>query len=389
MKKEYGKRAAVAVLAAVLLLSGCGKSASSSSGSASYNAKEEMSYAAAEAADYDYAYETEAEEMEASASAAFKSESGAEDNGSALRAQDGQKIVYTGELSIQSLEYDKSAAGIRAKIKQYGGFSESESESDNNYYWYSSSSSSGNTRNLSITARIPSENFEAFMNSLEGEGKVMSRSMNAQNISQVYASKENYKQALEKEQSRLLEMMDKAETIEEMIAVESRLSDVERQLNSYKTDLSAMDKDVQYSTIYINLKEVKRYTETVDTTTFGEKIKFAFEDAIDNFTGFCQDVILFVVGNFPFLILFAILLVILFRWLGKRKAQRIALLTNPEYAKVMTAKVQAKAEAAARKQAAKEAKRQNKGGIFGKKNTEPQLPAEKTDDSTAKDNTKE
>lgn len=390
MKKKYGKRAAVAVLAAVLLLSGCGRSASSSSGGASYNAKEEMSYAAAEeAADYDYAYQTESAEMEASASAAFKSESGAEDNGSALRAQDGQKIVYTGELSIQSLEYDKSAAGIRAKIKQYGGFSESESESDKDYYWYSSSSSSGNTRNLSITARIPSENFEAFMNSLEGEGKVMSRSMNAQNISQVYASKENYKQALEKEQSRLLEMMDKAGTIEEMIAVESRLSDVERQLNSYKTDLSAMDKDVQYSTIYINLKEVKRYTETVDTTTFGEKIRFAFEDAINNFTGFCQNVILFVVGNFPFLILFAILLVILFRWFGKRRAQKIALLTNPEYAKVMTAKVQAKAEAAARKQAAKEARRQNRGGIFGKKNTEPQLPAEKTDDNAAKDNTTE
>ena len=204
----------------------------------------------------------------------------------------------------------------------------------------------------------------------------MSKSVNAQNISQVYANKETYKKALEKEQERLLAMMDKAETIEDMIAVESRLSDVERQLNSYKTDLSQMDKDVEFSTVYIDLQEVKRYTETVDTTTFREKIGFAFEAAISNFRDFCEGIVLFVVRNFPFLILFAIVLALIIRWLGKRRAQKVALLTNPEYAKVMTAKVQAKADADARKFAAKEERRRNRGGLFGKKTaSEPEKPA--------------
>ena len=364
--------AAIAILAAALCLSGCGGSNNMSSSGSYYepamnSEAKEAGYAAAESAAGAYEYDSaEMEEaMESSEDAAFTQDSGADN--SALRPQDGQKIVYTASLSIQSLEYDQSAASIRRKIREAGGFSEAESEYDKDYNWYRYNASSSNTRSLSITARIPSDKFEAFLNSLSGDGKIMSKSVNAQNISQVYANKETYKKALEKEQERLLAMMDKAETIEDMIAVESRLSEVERQLNSYKTDLSQMDKDVEFSTVYIDLQEVKRYTETVEKTTFREKLGFAFEDAISSFRDFCEGVILFVVRNFPFLIIFAVVVALIVRWLAKRRAQKIALLTNPEYAKVMTAKVQAKADADARKFAAKEERRRSRGGLFGKK----------------------
>ena len=364
--------AAAAILAAALCLSGCGGSNNMSSGGSYYepamnSAAKEAGYAAAESAagSYDYDAMEMEEARESSEDASYTADSGTDS--SALRAQDGQKIVYTASLSIQSLEYDQSAASIRRKIREAGGFSEAESEYDKDYNWYRYNASSSNTRSLSITARIPSDKFEAFLNSLDGDGKIMSKSVNAQNISQVYANKETYKKALEKEQERLLAMMDKAETIEDMIAVESRLSEVERQLNSYKTDLSQMDKDVEFSTVYIDLQEVKRYTETVEKTTFREKLGFAFEDAISSFRDFCEGVILFVVRNFPFLIIFAIVVALIVRWLAKRRAQKIALLTNPEYAKVMTAKVQAKADADARKFAAKEERRRSRGGLFGKK----------------------
>jgi phosphopantetheinyl transferase (holo-ACP synthase) len=253
MKKRF---IGIAIVSIALCLSGCGNSAGSSV-SYSEETYDQVgnSYAAKEAA-----YDSYAEEA-AEDAGGYMMEGDAADTDneeSALRAQDGQKIVYTGSLSIQTLEYDKSAASIRRKIREAGGFSEAESENDNDYNWYRRSTGPSSTRNLNITARIPSEKFESFMDSLQGDGKVMNRSMNAENISQVYANKETYKKALEKEQERLLAMMDKAVTIEDMIAVESRLSEVERQLNTYKTDLSAMDKDVQYSTIYISLEEVKR-----------------------------------------------------------------------------------------------------------------------------------
>ena len=385
MKKRF---VVPAVLVMAMCLSGCGHSASYSEAPSASYMKEDMGYAAEEAA-YDVADGTYMDAADAAVEpmevggAAIKESSTNGGDTSALRAQDGQKIVYTGNLSIQTLEYDKSAASIRKKIRDAGGFSESESESDRDYNWYRYSAGSSSTRSLSITARIPSEKFESFMDSLSGDGKVMNRSMNAENISQVYANKETYKKALEKEQERLLAMMDKAETIEDMIAVESRLSDVERQLNAYKTDLSAMDKDVQYSTIYIDLQEVKRYSDETPTTTFPEKVKYAFEDAISTFRDFCEGIILFVVRSFPFLILLGIVIALMIRQARKSRAKKIAMMSDPEYAKMMNEKARAKAEADARKRAAREAKRQNRGGLFGKKKeTDPVLPAQEAPKET-------
>ena len=362
MKKRF---IGIAIVSIALCLSGCGNSAGSSV-SYSEETYDQVgnSYEAKEAA-----YDSYAEEAAVDAGGYMMEGDAADtDNeGSALRAQDGQKIVYTGSLSIQTLEYDKSAASIRRKIREAGGFSEAESENDNDYNWYRRSTGPSSTRNLNITARIPSEKFESFMDSLQGDGKVMNRSMNAENISQVYANKETYKKALEKEQERLLAMMDKAVTIEDMIAVESRLSEVERQLNTYKTDLSAMDKDVQYSTIYISLEEVKRYSDETPTVTFPEKVKYAFEDAINSFTEFCEGIVLFIIRFFPFLILLAIVIALVIRLIRKRQEKRIAMMSDPEYAKMVSEKAKAKAKADAAKRDAREAKRQSRGGLFGKK----------------------
>jgi hypothetical protein len=362
MKKRF---IGIAIVSIALCLSGCGNSAGSSV-SYSEETYDQVgnSYEAKEAA-----YDSYAEEAAVDAGGYMMEGDAADTDNeeSALRAQDGQKIVYTGSLSIQTLEYDKSAASIRRKIREAGGFSEAESENDNDYNWYRRSTGPSSTRNLNITARIPSEKFESFMDSLQGDGKVMNRSMNAENISQVYANKETYKKALEKEQERLLAMMDKAVTIEDMIAVESRLSEVERQLNTYKTDLSAMDKDVQYSTIYISLEEVKRYSDETPTVTFPEKVKYAFEDAINSFTEFCEGIVLFIIRSFPFLILLAIIIVIVIRLIRKRQEKRIAMMSDPEYAKMVSEKAKAKAKADAAKRDAREAKRQSRGGLFGKK----------------------
>jgi uncharacterized protein YlbG (UPF0298 family) len=362
MKKRF---IGIAIVSIALCLSGCGNSAGSSV-SYSEETYDQVgnSYAAKEAA-----YDSYAEEAAVDAGGYMMEGDAADTDNeeSALRAQDGQKIVYTGSLSIQTLEYDKSAASIRRKIREAGGFSEAENENDNDYNWYRRSTGPSSTRNLNITARIPSEKFESFMDSLQGDGKVMNRSMNAENISQVYANKETYKKALEKEQERLLAMMDKAVTIEDMIAVESRLSEVERQLNTYKTDLSAMDKDVQYSTIYINLEEVKRYSDETPTVTFPEKVKYAFEDAINSFTEFCEGIVLFIIRSFPFLILLAIVIALVIRLIRKRQEKRIAMMSDPEYAKMVSEKAKAKAKADAAKRDAREAKRQSRGGLFGKK----------------------
>lgn len=327
------RKAAAFALAVLFLLSACGMAKSENSGSQSaysteesgensYNMKEEsygyqaaaeesveaqaaMDYAAdADGADAGYARET--------GSAAAPSDNGADDGGQTDLQSSNRKIVYTGNVSLQTLEYDDSAQSIHDKITKYGGFIESENTSNEDPYWYyrerTGSSARRVRRNLSISARIPAEKFDAFMKDLENDGQVINTSINAQNISVSYANHDASRKALEIEQDRLLKMMEKAETIEEMIAVEERLTQVERELGNEKTTLSAMDRDVNFSMVNINLEEVFEYSETVVETTYGERLKRAFGNAIAGFVEFWGDVVLFIVGTFPFLIMLAVIL---------------------------------------------------------------------------------
>ena len=150
---------------------------------------------------------------------------------------------------------------------------------------------------------------------------MINTSVNAENISVSYANHDASRKALEIEQERLLKMMDKAETIEEMIAVEERLTQVERELGNEKTVLSDMDRDVNFSTVYINLEEVFEYSETVVEPTYGERLKRAFGNAIEGFVEFWEDILLFIVGTFPFLIMLAILIVVIVK-LARRGQRR-------------------------------------------------------------------
>lgn len=306
------KFAAVA-LAAVIALAGCGGGSDSTGSTSSHNTYSESKTYEDSGSTYGIASAmgSESDTMDEGYSGENGEASG--DDGSILRKQEDQKIVYTGEMEIQTLDYDKSVADIKQKIREMGGFSEYEKENDYDYGWYDYEPGSyrkDKNRTLNITARIPSDNFETFMASVGETGKVMNKSVRAENISQVYAETETYKLALEKEQSRLLQMMDKAETIEDMIAVESRLSEVERQLSMYKTDLAAMDKDVEYSTVSIEIEEVVRYSETKTGTSFGERLSNAFTESIAGFILFCQELILMIVRVFPFIIIIGIIIVI-------------------------------------------------------------------------------
>lgn len=333
------KKAAACVLAAAFLLSACGMAKSQNAARESAYSTEETgsSYDSYKEESEDFSVEAEesmdsSADMDYAAGAAPVNEN--KDAGTAAETDDGsgqadltsenRKIVYTGNISLQTLEYDDAAKSIHDKINKYGGFIESENSRNDDPYWYyrerSGSSARRTRRNLSITARIPADRFDAFMEDLKNDGQVINTSVNAENISVSYANHDASRKALEIEQDRLLKMMDKAESIEEMIAVEERLTQVERELGNEKTTLSAMDRDVNFSTIYIDLEEVFEYSETVVETTYGERLKRAFDGAIEGFVVFWQDLILFIVGSFPFLIMLAIIIVVIVKL--ARRAQR-------------------------------------------------------------------
>ena len=64
------------------------------------------------------------------------------------------------------------------------------------------------------------------------------------------------------EEERLLSMLEKATTVEEMIQLESRLSDIRYQIESLESRLRNWQNQVDYSTITIYLREVEELSDT-------------------------------------------------------------------------------------------------------------------------------
>ena len=351
------KKGAVCVLLLIFLLTACGGVSKSSKGS--YESAEEPEYAAAQSKDFSaeedaesgeemfYASESAGSAVEPDAGgngssdigeAASGSTSGSDPDSPAAEGSQSssRKIVYTGSISLQSLEYEKSAGSIHEKITKYGGFIEEEVTSNDDPYWYyrnrPASSRDRARRNMNVTARIPADKFDAFMEDLKNDGQVTDTSVNARNISVKYATHDASRKALEIEQDRLLKMMDKAQTVEEMIAVEKRLTQVERELNDEKTQLSDMDRDVNFSTVYISLQAVFEYSEKVVEYTYGERLKQAFDRAISGFVEFWQELILWIVETFPFLIMLGIIIFAIVKLSGRSRRRRAEMLAKMQSA---------------------------------------------------------
>ena len=218
-----------------------------------------------------------------------------------IKSQD--KLVYTCNMTIETLQYKDTMKAIKDKITEFNGIIEYEEERDDSYGWYYEDYIKRNgTLHTYITIRIPSERYNEFLIALEGHGKVTNKSMNVENISKTYYETEATIESLKIQEERLLEMLKQADTIEDMITVETRLTEVQTQLNKYKTLLESMNMDVNYSTINLKIDEVLEYTATenpVKKNTFFDRLKNTIVDSWEFFLESLEDLLFFAIRLVP------------------------------------------------------------------------------------------
>ena len=78
---------------------------------------------------------------------------------------------------------------------------------------------------------------------------------------------ESRKKSLEIEQERIWQFLEKAESIDTVITLEQRLSDIRYQLESMESQLRLYDNQVDYSTVYLSISEVTAYTPVTPETS--------------------------------------------------------------------------------------------------------------------------
>lgn len=287
-----------------IILSVCLAACGTSGNSESYDA-------AAPAAEYEYAAAEEAEIAYDSyyAEDAIEPEMGDAGNGAEApevneSSTSQRKLIKTVELSVETKDYDNLMVSLEKQIDELGGYIESLGAYNGSYY-------SGRTnRSANITARIPANKLDGFVKQIGEEANVVDRNESVEDVTLQYVDLDSHARMLEEEQERLLELLENAETIEDIITIESRLSEVKYQLESMKSQLRTFDNKVTYSTVHIYIDEVKELTPVVEQTA-GERIAEGFAESLrDIGEGFKEFFIGFVI-NIPYIIVWAVIIAIL------------------------------------------------------------------------------
>ena len=272
------KRIAVILTLALLLslISGCGQKSEASMDTY------EMARAETYAANQDFATGLTA--------------ASAKQTGSAIELPQNHKWVITMSLSTETGDMDTALEAISARIQQMEGYVESQNISG----------LSGRQRTASLTIRVPADQVDSFVEEVSGLTNLVSSSRNVRDITLTYTDTEGRVKALETEQTRLLELMEQAENMSDLLEIEARLTEVRYQLESYASTLRLYDNQVDYATVSLYITEVEKYTP-VEEPGFFERITGGLAESIVNLGETIVECIVWLIVNLPYLIVLGLL----------------------------------------------------------------------------------
>ncbi len=225
------------------------------------------------------------------------------DPGSAVpQALSNRKLIRTVNLSVETTEFDQMITELSQNITALGGYLEQSDISGT-----SISSSEKQRRHAYFTARIPAARLDGFITQIGDLGNITNKSESIQDITLQYSDIESHKKSLTIEQERLWELLEKADTMEAIIALEERLSEVRYQLESYESRLRTYDNQVDYSTVYLDVREVKVLTPTEPDSVF-TRIEKGFTRSLHTVANGLVDFFVWFLSNIPALTLMAVIL---------------------------------------------------------------------------------
>ena len=210
-----------------------------------------------------------------------------------------RKLIKTVSISAETEDLDALMGALTEAITAAGGYVENQTVHNGSSY------SSYRSRSATLTVRIPAEKLDEFVARVAGSANVVSQEASMDDVTLTYVATESRIEALETEQKCLLELMEQAETMADLLEVEARLTEVRYELESVTTQLNILANQVNYSTVELYIDEVKEYTP-VEEETVWQRISGGFMDSLEGISEGTVDFVVFVLSNLPYLVLIAV-----------------------------------------------------------------------------------
>lgn len=154
-----------------------------------------------------------------------------------------RKITYNMSSNLQVEDVNLALDRIIQEVKNRGG-----------YVVETSQDQYQNNSSAHTTLKIPSNQLEGFRGLLSDVGKILNQQTTANDITNQYYDAETRLRSWEAQETRYLEILKEANTVEDILQIESYLGNIRMQIEQLKGQLKLWDHEVSYSTISLNLQ---------------------------------------------------------------------------------------------------------------------------------------
>ena len=318
MKKRVWKLFTVTV-ATVILLTGCGSAMNKTEAMDMAVSGSTYSNTGGMGFDYfvdgDFSYSMEEDMMEAPTTPEAGKESVDMETTTDLQVNStNRKLIRRVYMSTETKEFDDFVAFVNGQTITYGGYIETSDVSGVSYNAYN------HNRRASIIIRVPAKHLDAFVAQIGDMANIISKNESSEDVTLTYIETESRIASLEIQRDKLLAWMEDADTVDELIQLESRLSEVRYELEYYGGILRNYDNLVEFSTITLDIREVERMT-IVEPDTVGDRIGKGLSDNLYDIGEGIKNFIVWFVTNLPYLLIWAVIIVavvLIIRVIGKK-----------------------------------------------------------------------
>ena len=203
----------------------------------------------------------------------------------------GKKIIYTANMAIEVENVKDAMEEISSAAAVLGGFV--------------SGSDYQNRDRISgtITIRIPPEKLGELSTRIGGLGKILSNNLSSEDITMQYVDISSRLANAEAQEKQLLDIMEQATEIADILAVRSELNIVQQEIEVYKGQLRYFDNMVDFSTVTVSLTEIFVPKSPEAEADKGILARWDLEYIGTNITKGFKNSLTFVVNAFGFILI--------------------------------------------------------------------------------------
>lgn len=149
------------------------------------------------------------------------------------------------EIQIDDGEFQRQFARVGTIAEQFGGFVTNSQVSETD----------GELASGTLTIRVPSDRFERAVARMKDLGKITAEDRSGQDVGREFVDLEARLNQAKTEEAFFLRLMDRSETISDMIQVQSQLSAVQLLIESIQGQLNYLNDQTSFSTVSVLIFE--------------------------------------------------------------------------------------------------------------------------------------